>query len=207
MMAGNKTDRKSGGFRALGTSLDKMTRPIFGKRGMADGSVALEWPRIVGESLAKVTLPERISYPKRDRRSGTLYLKVAGGSFATELIHFEPQLIERINRYFGYQAVSQVRIVQGPISHPTKTQSGPEFGSITPSTPNLSPVSPPDSSPNFDASLSNVSDPELLEALKSLGQAVQNRQMAVQNRQKTVQNRQKTLHNRHSGRHKTVTKS
>jgi hypothetical protein len=71
----------------------------------------------------------------------------------------------------------------------------------------LSPVSPPDSSPNFDASLSNVSDPELLEALKSLGQAVQNRQMAVQNRQKTVQNRQKTLHNRHSGRHKTVTKS
>jgi hypothetical protein len=204
MMAGNKTDRKSGGFRALGTSLDKMTRPIFGKRGMADGSIALEWPRIVGESLAKVTLPERISYPKRDRRSGTLYLKVAGGSFATELIHFEPQLIERINRYFGYQAVSQVRIVQGPISHPTKTQSGPEFSPITPSTPDSSPDLSPDtplaSSPNFDASLSNVSDPKLLEALKSLGLAVQNRQMAVQNHQKTV-------HNRHSGHHKTVTKS
>jgi hypothetical protein len=181
-----------------------MTRPIFGKRGMADGSIALEWPRIVGESLAKVTLPERISYPKRDRRSGTLYLKVAGGSFATELIHFEPQLIERINRYFGYQAVSQVRIVQGPISHPTKTQSGPEFSPITPSTPDSSPDLSPDtplaSSPNFDASLSNVSDPKLLEALKSLGLAVQNRQMAVQNHQKTV-------HNRHSGHHKTVTKS
>ena len=177
-MAGNKTDRKSGGFRALGTSLDKMTRPIFGKRGLADGAIAMEWPRIVGDSLAKVTLPERISYPKRDRRNGTLYLKVAGGSFATELIHFEPQLIERINRYFGYQAVSKVRITQGPISHPTKTPSGPKSGATAPSTP--------DSPAAFEASLSNVSDPELLEALKFLGQAV---------------------HNRQSGRHKTVTKS
>jgi len=190
-MANNKSDRKSRGFRTLATSLDKMTRPIFGKRGLADGAIAVEWPRIVGDSLAKVTLPERISYPKRDRRSGTLYLKVAGGSFATELIHFEPQLIERINRYFGFQAVSQIRITQGPITdQPHGPKARPAHDPATDPAINFNAGSNTGSdtgsgtSPN--AGLAHVSDPELLKALKSLGQAVSNRQ---------------------NERHKTVTKS
>ena len=186
------TDRKSGGFRTLGTSLNKMTRPIFGKRGLADGAIALEWPQIVGASLAKVTLPERISYPKRDRRDGTLYLKVAGGSFATELIHFEPQLIERINRYFGYQAVSKVRILQGPITHPATHQNAtPEHSD--PDTQSGGPNPAPNTPSDFAADLSHVSDPALLEALKSLGQA--------------VHNRRKTVPNPDAGRHKTATKT
>lgn len=177
-MAYRETDRKGGGFRALGTALNKMTKPIFGKRGLADGVIAMEWPQIVGESLAKVTMPERISYPKRDRRDGTLYLKVAGGSFATELIHFEPQLIERINRYFGYQAVSRVQINQGPISRPPENQAPKNISAKTgrklPETTELG------------GNLSSVSDPELLEALKSLGEAV---------------------HRRSADRHKSVTKT
>ena len=170
-MAYNKSDRRGGGFRTIATSLDKMTQPIFGKRGLADGAIAMEWPRIVGDSLAKVTLPEKISYPKRDRRNGTLYLKVAGGSFATELIHFEPQLIERINRYFGYQAVSQIRINQGPI---TAQPSGAK-ANITKAMP-TPPGQPAEIAAGLKAQLENVRDPELLEALKSLGQAVNNRQ-------------------------------
>ena len=103
------------GPRALAGVLRKVTRPIFGKRGFAGGAVVTEWPTIVGRHLAAHTVPERIAYQGGGRDSGVLHLRVDSGSLATELQHLEPQLLERINGYFGYRSVDRLRIVHGPL--------------------------------------------------------------------------------------------
>ncbi|MED5359394.1 MAG: DciA family protein, partial [Pseudomonadota bacterium] len=45
---------------------------------------------------------------------GTLHLRVAPVA-ALELQHEAPRLIERINGYFGYAAVAELRLVQAPL--------------------------------------------------------------------------------------------
>ncbi|MEQ8193896.1 MAG: DUF721 domain-containing protein [Rhodospirillales bacterium] len=165
-----KSDRRGGGFKALAASVGRFTKPIFGKRGLADGAIAAEWPLIIGETLAGVTMPEKISYPRGDRRGGTLYLRVANGSFATELIHLEPQLIERINRYFGYQAIARVKLNQGPLHAPAaRALSGAPKAAQLPQKPGVS------ATPSDDR-LAGVDDPELYAALRALGEAVNERQ-------------------------------
>jgi hypothetical protein len=107
--------RRGGGPRALAGVLSKVTRPIFGKRGFAGGAVVTEWPAIVGRRLAAHTVPERIAYQGGERDRGVLHLRVDSGALATELQHLEPQLLERINGYFGYRSVVRLRIVHGPL--------------------------------------------------------------------------------------------
>ena len=42
------------------------------------------------------------------------------GSAALELQHSEPQLLERINGYFGYPAVARLRLIQAPLALPRR---------------------------------------------------------------------------------------
>jgi hypothetical protein len=53
------------------------------------------------------------------RRAGaTLVLRVEGPR-SLEVQHIAPQLLERINTYFGYSAVAELRIIQGPVRRDT----------------------------------------------------------------------------------------
>ncbi len=161
-------DRRGRGPRTIAATLEKITKPLFNKRGLADGTIVTQWTAIVGDAMAKFTAPERITYPLRDRRGGTLYLKVANGSFATELVHLEPQLIERINGYFGYKAIDKIHIKQGPIAPAASSQRQAPAAINSHDEPDIS-----------NGGLQNVDDPELAEALKALGQAVARRHKRV----------------------------
>ena len=63
----------------------------------------------------------RVDYAPGRRSGGTLLLQV-GGAAALELQHAAPQLLERINTYFGHQAVRQLRLLQMPLPPATVPQ-------------------------------------------------------------------------------------
>ena len=54
---------KRGGTRTLAATAAKITKPIFGSHGFADGAIAKDWQTIVGEHLGAHSAPERITYP------------------------------------------------------------------------------------------------------------------------------------------------
>lgn len=159
-----KTDRqkrrRGRGPRALAASVAELTRPIFGRRGFADGAVVGDWAAIVGPILAAHSAPERIAFGPGRRDDGTLHLRIDSGGLATELQHLEPQLIERINAYFGYRAVGRLRIVQGP---PPVSEKPPP--------PPTRPLEP-DQERELAERLSGVDDDDLRRALGELGRAV-----------------------------------
>jgi len=99
--------------RPIASALQKVTEKIYRERGFASAGVLNNWDAIVGGELARHSMPERLGY------DGTLHLRV-DGPLATELKHLEPQILERIAGYFGYRAVTRLRLVNGPIekSHP-----------------------------------------------------------------------------------------
>jgi len=144
----------------LGSSVRRLTKPIFGRRGLADGAIAREWTAIVGEMIARHSQPDRISYASRQRTDGLLHLRVDHSAMATELQHLEPQLLERINGYFGYKAVAKLRFIHGPIA---------ESGEDDAPRPKKA---PPPSNPRVASEVAAIDDADLRDALKRLGDAV-----------------------------------
>lgn len=149
---------RGGGPKALADSLRKVTRQALGQRSLAEQSLILDWPSIVGGDVARVCTPQGLSFQRRDRRmDGTLTLKVPSGQ-ATRLQHLEPQLIDRINGYLGYRAVARLRLLHGG----------------APAVDREVPAEPPAGAPDRDLGPTGgpISDPALRAALARLGRAV-----------------------------------
>ncbi len=156
--------RRRAGLRALAVTLPKVTRHIFGRRGFAEGGLAIEWPSIVGTEIAAHCRPDRLAFERAsERREGTLTLRVEA-PFATEIQHLSPQIIERINGYFGYRAVARLRLHQAPLA-------ATEVAAPRPA------ASPPDEAA-LARRLEAVEDPELRDALGRLGRALDRREPA-----------------------------
>jgi hypothetical protein len=154
------TTRSGHGPRALAATVDRLTRPIFRHRGFAEGAILTDWPAIVGDNLAKRTAPEKV-VPAGPRGEGTLHLRIEDGALALELQHLEPVLIERVNGYFGYRAVSRLRMIQGPLPPPKQMPRGRSRAPLTPA-----------AQAHLDDLLAGIEDDELRARLQSLGQAV-----------------------------------
>jgi hypothetical protein len=90
----------------------KVATPALRKRGLSEARIVTDWSEIVGPMLAEATSPERLKTENRDA-PGILHIRAAG-PVATEIQHLAPQIIDRINVYFGYKAVDRLHIVQAP---------------------------------------------------------------------------------------------
>ena len=111
-----KYQRPRGGeARSISDLMPEIGRAAFRRYGFIQSSVVSRWPEIVGERYAEVSLPESIRFPRGEKEGGTLHLLVSG-AHATMMQHITPDIIERVNRFFGYNAVSQVRFRQGAVN-------------------------------------------------------------------------------------------
>ncbi len=116
-----------GGARAIGVFITRLLDPAARARGFATTAILTEWPVIVGADLAAFTMPDKVVWPRRvegqepatghrTRRAegATLVLRVDGPR-AIEVQHRAGQILERVNSYFGYRAVAEMRILQAPV--------------------------------------------------------------------------------------------
>lgn len=104
--------RRDPGLRALSRRLPQITAPLLKGRSRAEATLLQDWPRIAGPELADVTRVHRLAFPKRDeRRNARLTLACEPGA-ALNIQHSTPQLIERINGYFGFALVAEIALQQ-----------------------------------------------------------------------------------------------
>lgn len=156
-----KYQRPRGGpAKSISDLVPEIGRAAFRRYGFIQSSVVSRWPEIVGERYAKVSLPESIRFPRGEKEGGTLHLMVSG-AHATLMQHITPEIIERVNRFFGYGAVSQVRFRQGDLnaSQDKEKRTAPP--------PSLKPAPI-----ELGDSLRDIGDPELHRVLESLASAV-----------------------------------
>jgi hypothetical protein len=112
--------RRGAGLRRLPEVLGKVLDPASRRRGLAEARVLTDWPSIVGEVLAARCQPVKLTTGGRSD-GGVLHVHVAG-SAALELQHSEPQVLERINSYFGYVAVARLRLIRAPLALPRRAE-------------------------------------------------------------------------------------
>jgi hypothetical protein len=102
-------------------TLDKhfrhLSKASFARYGFAYGDLIAQWPAIVGVQLAEHCEPERIRWPKTtghdDKQAGGVLVIRAAAGRGLELQYEGPQIIERINQFFGYGAITSLKIMQG----------------------------------------------------------------------------------------------
>lgn len=98
---------RQGRARAAGELALDIGGLAFKRFGFVQGAVVSRWTEIVGERYAKVSTPESIRFPAGKKSGGTLTLGV-DGAHAPLLQHLAPMIMERVNRFFGYEAVVKV---------------------------------------------------------------------------------------------------
>ena len=103
---------RRGGARSAGDLIGDVAGVSFKRFGFVQGAVVSRWAEIVGERYAKVSSPESIRFPGGRKSGGTLTLSVEG-AHAPLIQHLAPLIIERVNRFFGYEAVANIAFRQG----------------------------------------------------------------------------------------------
>lgn len=104
-----------GGVRAIADLMPEIGGAAFRKFGFIQSSIVTRWAEIAGARHAALSMPESIRFPVGKKADGTLHLVVASGH-APILQHVIPELIERVNRFFGYSAVAKIAIRQGQVT-------------------------------------------------------------------------------------------
>jgi hypothetical protein len=150
--------RRSMRARPVSDMLPDVGRASFRRFGFVQSSVVSRWREIVGERYADVSAPDSIRFPHGQRSRGVLTL-VVEGAHAPLMQHVAPVIIERVNRFFGYEAVERVAFKQGLVQL-ARAKSRPV-------PPPLQPL-PQD----IGDSLREVVDPELRACLEALAQGL-----------------------------------
>lgn len=95
--------------KRIGIYTQRIVKPVFKARGLMEGKVITHWPQIVGERFAKIALAESITFPKGKKTEGTLHLSVTS-SGALLLQYSQDLLLEQVNTFFGYKALTKLRM-------------------------------------------------------------------------------------------------
>lgn len=96
-----------------GRALQGLIKELDAKLGRGAGALEPRWREIVGERLARVTRPQKLT-KGRGENGGTLELRVAGPA-ALLVQHQSAEILQRVNLFLGPGAVDKLRIAQGPV--------------------------------------------------------------------------------------------
>ena len=152
-------DQKRYGINKISVTTKVLLKPLIERYGAAYVQVLLDWANIVGPRFAGLSQVIHLKFPLNKKTEGILQIRCL--SAAIPLLQAQsPQIIDRINRYFGYNAVAQLRFQAGLVikkmpgkvasPKPLKAEAQTEIESI----------------------ISTVSNDSLRDALKRLGTGI-----------------------------------
>ena len=145
--------------RPIGELMPEIGRTAFRKFGFIQSSVVTRWAEIVGERHARVCMPEAIRFPPGEKSEGILQLVVVP-AHAPFIAHVEPEIIARVNRFFGYNAVARIKLRQGEVKAPPASVPAA-------APPSLRPIPL-----ELGESLRDIGDAELRTVLESLARSL-----------------------------------
>jgi hypothetical protein len=149
---------RGGPAKPVAELVPQIGRAAFRRFGFVQASVVTRWPEIVGERHAQVCSPESIRFPPGEKSDGILQLVVLP-AHAPLIQHVIPEIMERVNRFFGYKAVARVKLRQGAVKPPAaQARSAP---------PSLKTIPM-----ELGDSLRDIGDAELRTVLESLARSL-----------------------------------
>ena len=145
--------------------LGKVLEPVLARRTGMRLDLVRAWSELAGHEFAKTTRPEKIEWPRRrnedDPFEPATLIVACEPAAALFFQHEQSMVIDRVNLFFGFQAIKRIKIMQKPVL--------PIDGA--------GPVQPESKLARHDEAklsqlIADIDDPELKETLKKLGSGV-----------------------------------
>lgn len=155
--------------RPMSDLVPGLTKDIFGKKNLLFGKLIAQWSHIAGSDIASKSVPTELKFQRKPEKEkggspqAILILSVQP-AFALEFSYQKGLLIERLNVFFGYPAIKDIKIIQNSVimdnQKATKAKSKP----LT-----------LQQQKQIDEVTADIKDNDLQTALKNLGKAIASR--------------------------------
>ena len=163
--------------RPVSDLVPALTKDVFGRKNMLFGKMLAEWEHIAGPEIAAQTTPMELKYSrtggskkadgtvKADKTppKATLVLAVQP-AYALELSYQKDLLAERLNVFFGYPAIKEIKIIQHSGVMDNKKIKAPLHRPLT-----------MQEQQKIDGLVGDIQENDLQIALKNLGKAIVSR--------------------------------
>jgi hypothetical protein len=147
--------------KPLSVLLGDVFADAYKKQGFASRELVTRWAEIAGSEVAAHSEPLKIQWPRpvegQDQEPATLVLRVEG-PMALEIQHASDAILQRVNRFLGWNAVGRLALRQAPLSRrrAINASRGPDPAAVA----------------KVAETLGAVEDTELREALARLGASI-----------------------------------
>ncbi len=150
-----------------------LTKDIFGKKNLLFGKMLGEWQNIAGPEIAARSTPLDLKFQRQPEGAkggaqAVLHLGVQT-AYALELSYQKGLLIERLNMFFGYRAIKDVKIIQNSEIMVNKKPAKAFTRPLT-----------LQQQQSIDTQVAEIKENDLQTALKNLGKAIASRQSESQ---------------------------
>jgi hypothetical protein len=146
--------------RSLAQLTGSLLAETFAKQGFAATELVTRWADIVGPEISAHAEPVKLQWPRAAEgeppEPATLVLRVEGPA-AIEIQHLSNVILDRVNRFFGWQAVGRLALRQAPLNRRERPKP---------------PAADAEAAARVAETLTDVADEDLRMALARLGAAV-----------------------------------
>jgi hypothetical protein len=147
--------------KPLSVLLSDVFSDAYAKQGFAARELVTRWADIAGPEVAAHSEPLKMQWPRpvegQPQEPATLILRVEG-PMALEIQHSSDAILQRVNRFLGWNAVGRLALRQAPLSRP-KARKAPKVLDAA-------------SVAKVAATLTSVEDDDLRAALARLGASI-----------------------------------
>lgn len=154
--------------RPLSDLVPGLTKDVFGKKNLLFGKMVAEWAHIAGPEISSRTTPLDLKFQKRPEgaKGGAQAILNLGvqTAYALELSYQKGLLIERLNVFFGYTAIKDIKIIQNSEIMSNKVPPKAKTMPLT-----------LQQQQSIDVQVAQIQENDLQTALKNLGKAIVSR--------------------------------
>ncbi len=147
--------------KPLSVLLSNVFSDAYARQGYAARELVTRWAEIAGPEFAAHAEPLKIQWPRpvdgQPQEPATLVLRV-DGPMALEIQHGSDVILQRVNRFLGWNAVGRLALRQAPLSRRNRPRA-----SLAPDARSVAEV---------EKTLSSVEDADLRAALARLGASI-----------------------------------
>ncbi|MEM6478798.1 MAG: DciA family protein [Pseudomonadota bacterium] len=109
-MAKTGNYERNGSFKRASSVVERRIRQVGETRGFAVTRLLTHWSDIVGQATAETARPVNVSYAKRGL--GATLTLLTSAAHAPMLQMRLPEIREKVNACYGYNAIARIRITQ-----------------------------------------------------------------------------------------------
>jgi hypothetical protein len=123
-------------MKSLGKTILPYIKRVSHRNEFRDACLLSDWGTIMGPPWGEQCVPKSVVFSTPQRINGTVYIRTQP-AYATFVMYAQTSLLERINRFYGYNAVTRM-IVSHDLVPPLPPKALPQISTVPPIHKNLS---------------------------------------------------------------------